>query len=59
MQVRDIHAIVTGGTQGIGLSTARILASRGARVSLIARDLVRLQDASPRSGPAPRSRPPT
>jgi 3-dehydrosphinganine reductase len=51
MQVRDIHAIVTGGTQGIGLSTARILASRGARVSLIARDLVRRQDASRAVGP--------
>ena len=51
MQVRDSHAIVTGGTQGIGLSTARILASRGARVSLIARDLVRLQEASAAVGP--------
>jgi 3-dehydrosphinganine reductase len=51
MQVRDRHAIVTGGTQGIGLSTARVLASRGARVSLIARDLVRLREASAAVGP--------
>ena len=33
-----MHAIVTGGSQGIGLATARLLAARGARVSLVARD---------------------
>jgi NAD(P)-dependent dehydrogenase (short-subunit alcohol dehydrogenase family) len=31
------HIVVTGGSSGIGLVTARLLASRGARVSLIAR----------------------
>ncbi|OEV02814.1 SDR family oxidoreductase [Streptomyces oceani] len=33
----DTHAIITGGSSGIGLATARQLARRGARVSLIAR----------------------
>lgn len=51
MQVRDAHAIVTGGSQGIGLATARILASRGARVSVIARDPARLQQAAAAIGP--------
>jgi 3-dehydrosphinganine reductase len=51
MQIRGVHAIVTGGSQGIGLSTARILADRGARVSLIARDQARLDDAVHAVGP--------
>jgi len=51
MELRDAHAIVTGGTQGIGLATARVLASRGARVSLIARDVPRLRDAAATVGP--------
>src|SRR3954462_3874839 len=51
MQLRGAHAIVTGGSQGIGLSTARILVSRGARVSLIARDQARLDDAVRAAGP--------
>ena len=38
MKLAGTHAIVTGGSQGIGLETARLLAGRGARVSLIARD---------------------
>src|SRR3954454_8685121 len=33
----DAHAIVTGGSSGIGRAVARRLASRGARVSLLAR----------------------
>jgi 3-dehydrosphinganine reductase len=51
MELRGVHAIVTGGTQGIGLATARILASRGAHVSLIARDSDRLQQAAAAVGP--------
>ena len=35
---RDIHAIVTGGSSGIGLATVRRLVARGARVSVIALD---------------------
>ena len=37
MDFHGQHIVVTGGSSGIGLVTARLLASRGARVSLIAR----------------------
>lgn len=39
------HAIITGGSSGIGLAIARSLASRGASVSLIARNRDRLAAA--------------
>jgi 3-dehydrosphinganine reductase len=39
------HAVVTGGSSGIGLATACLLAGRGARVSLVARDEARLARA--------------
>jgi len=38
-------AIVTGGSSGIGLATAELLASRGAHVAIIARDMGRLEAA--------------
>ena len=37
MDFHGQHIVVTGGSSGIGLGTAGLLASRGARVSLIAR----------------------
>ena len=37
MDFHGQHIVVTGGSSGIGLATAQLLASRGARVSLIAR----------------------
>jgi 3-dehydrosphinganine reductase len=40
------HVVITGGSSGIGLATARLLASRGARVSLVARDVARLAAAA-------------
>nr|ASV47003.1 short-chain dehydrogenase [uncultured bacterium] len=40
------HAIITGGSSGIGLATARLLADRGARVSLVARGAERLDQAA-------------
>jgi len=40
------HVIITGGSSGIGLATALLLASRGADVSLIARTASRLDGAS-------------
>jgi 3-dehydrosphinganine reductase len=40
------HAIVTGGSSGIGLATARLLARRGAHLSLLARDRERLDAAA-------------
>jgi 3-dehydrosphinganine reductase len=51
MRIRDAHVIVTGGSQGIGLATARVLVQRGARVSLIARDRERLEQAASAVGP--------
>ena len=39
------HAIITGGSSGIGLAIARLLSSRGTAVSLIARDPDRLAEA--------------
>lgn len=46
MKVADAHVIVTGGSQGIGLETARLLAERGARVSIVARTEARLAEAA-------------
>jgi 3-dehydrosphinganine reductase len=40
------HVVVTGGSSGIGLATARQLVDRGARVSLLARHEGRLADAA-------------
>lgn len=37
------HVIITGGSSGIGLATARLLTARGARVSLLARGAARLK----------------
>jgi 3-dehydrosphinganine reductase len=39
------HVVITGGSSGIGLATARAVVERGARVSLLARDEARLADA--------------
>lgn len=40
------HVVITGGSSGIGLATAREAVARGARVSLLARDVSRLADAA-------------
>lgn len=45
-QVRDQVIIVTGASKGIGLSTARTLLARGARVALFARGEAGLRDAA-------------
>jgi 3-dehydrosphinganine reductase len=39
------HAIVTGGSSGIGLATAKLLATRGMNVTILARNAERLADA--------------
>jgi 3-dehydrosphinganine reductase len=46
------HVIVTGGSSGIGLATAQLLARRGARVSIVARDRDRLDAAARAIGPS-------
>ena len=45
-RIAGAHAVVTGGSSGIGLATACRLARGGARVSLLARDPERLDEAA-------------
>jgi 3-dehydrosphinganine reductase len=44
-RLADAHVLVTGGSSGIGLETARQALARGARVSIVARDVGRLTRA--------------
>lgn len=46
VQIRGAHALVTGGSSGIGLATAVALATRGARVTIWARGRERLEAAA-------------
>jgi len=50
--IRGVHALVTGGSSGIGLATGRELAARGAAVTLLARDETRLRAATASIGVA-------
>lgn len=45
MELSNKHAVVCGSTQGIGLETAKLMASRGATVTLIARNETKLKSA--------------
>lgn len=42
---KDLHVVVTGGSSGIGLETARLYLQQGAKVSIIARNPKKLQEA--------------
>ena len=46
MEVRDKIVIVTGASSGIGMATARLLTSKGAKVALVARSKEKLEDLS-------------
>ena len=50
--LRDRVCVVTGGTGGIGLATARLLAAEGARVVVTGRDAARAEAAREQSGAA-------
>lgn len=45
MKYLNQHAIITGGSSGIGKATAKLLAQQGANISLIARDRQKLKIA--------------
>ena len=51
-KLADAHVVITGGSSGIGLATARLAVAHGARVSLIARDPGRLAAAADHVGSA-------
>jgi NAD(P)-dependent dehydrogenase (short-subunit alcohol dehydrogenase family) len=46
LELAGRRAIVTGGSRGIGLATARVLAREGASVALVARDKAKLEEAA-------------
>jgi 3-oxoacyl-[acyl-carrier protein] reductase len=52
MELLNKHAFVCGSTQGIGLATAELMASRGAKITLVARNKEKLQELT-LSLPAP------
>lgn len=43
--IKSRHVFITGGSSGIGLALARLCAQSGAEVSLLARDVGRLEEA--------------
>jgi NAD(P)-dependent dehydrogenase (short-subunit alcohol dehydrogenase family) len=54
--MRDLegrHAVITGGGTGIGFAAAEALAARGAKLTLAARNLGRLEEAADRLGAFP------
>jgi len=51
-KLADAHVVITGGSSGIGLETARLAVARGGRVSLIARAAGRLARAAADVGAA-------
>lgn len=42
---KDQHVYVTGGSSGLGLAFAQILATRGAHISIVARNQKKLDEA--------------
>lgn len=53
MDLKDKRVIVTGGSLGIGKATAKLIASRGAKVLITGRNLERLQQTANEIGAIP------
>lgn len=51
MNLRGKHALITGGSSGIGFATARLFREHGARVAIMGRDDARLAAAKAELGP--------
>ena len=49
----SMNVLITGGTSGIGLATARLYAARGASVAVVGRDHVKLDAVATEIGAAP------
>jgi len=53
MDLNNAAILVTGGSSGIGLETARLLISQGAKVAICGRNLERLEQAAASVGALP------
>src|ERR1700737_5101813 len=51
MRLKNKTALITGGTSGIGLATARLFVAEGARVAITGRNQVTLDAAAKELGP--------